>query len=40
MNHTTRLRETRGGQSEAEDYSIDDFSVGRAGERDETLSEE
>jgi hypothetical protein len=40
MNHTTRLRETRAGQGEAEDYSIDEFSAGRAGERDETLSEE
>src|SRR6201986_2908281 len=32
MNHTTRLRETRGGQAETEDYRMDDYSVGRAGE--------
>src|SRR5580692_6261683 len=31
MNHTTRLRETRGGQAESEDYTVDDYSVGRAG---------
>jgi len=40
MNHTTRLRETRGGHIEAEDYTVDDLNIGRAGERDETLSEE
>jgi hypothetical protein len=40
MNQTTRLRETRNGQGETEDYPIDDFGVGRPSERDETLSEE
>ncbi len=40
MNHTTRLRETRSGQGEVEDGAIEDFSIDRTGERDETLSEE
>jgi hypothetical protein len=40
MNHTTRLRETRGGQAEAEGYAADDFGVGRTGEGSESLSEE
>ncbi|HEY2823621.1 MAG TPA: hypothetical protein VGJ06_21430 [Candidatus Acidoferrum sp.] len=43
MNHTTRLRETRTGNTEpaeAEDYGGDDFSIGRADESNETLSEE
>jgi hypothetical protein len=40
MNHTTRLRETRGGQAETEDCTVDDYSVGRAGEGSESLSEE
>jgi hypothetical protein len=40
MNHTTRLRETRGGQAETEDYAVDDYNVGRAGEGKESLSDE
>ena len=40
MNHTTRLRETRTGHAEAEDYEVDDFSMGRSGDGNETLSEE
>lgn len=40
MNHTTRLRETRGGYTQAEDYTVDDLNIGQTGERDETLSEE
>jgi hypothetical protein len=37
MNHTTRLRETQGGTAESEDYTADDFKIGRSGE---SLSEE
>src|SRR5580692_2820066 len=33
MNHTTRLRETRGGHVETEDYAVDDLNIGRTGER-------
>ena len=40
MNHTTRLRETRGSQAETEDNTVDDYSVGRAGEGGESLSDE
>ena len=40
MNHTTRLRETRTAQGEAEDYSVDDYSIGRTGDGSESLSEE
>lgn len=40
MNHTTRLRETRTGNGDSEDCTVDDFSVGRTGEGNETLSEE
>jgi hypothetical protein len=40
MNHTTRLRETRAGQGIVEDYTVDEFNIGKAGETDETLSEE
>jgi hypothetical protein len=40
MNHTTRLRETRSGQVEAEDLPLDDYGVGRSGEGNESLSEE
>jgi hypothetical protein len=40
MNHTTRLRETRGGYTQTEDYTVDDLNIGQTGERDETLSEE
>jgi hypothetical protein len=40
MNHTTRLRETRGVQPETEDYTVDDLNFGKSNERDETLSEE
>jgi hypothetical protein len=40
MNHTTRLRETRTSNPEAEDYTVDDLSIGEAGESNESLSEE
>jgi PilZ domain len=40
MNHTTRLREARTGQVEAEDYAVDDLGIGGAEEGNETLSEE
>jgi hypothetical protein len=40
MNHTTRLRETRTGQAEAEDYAVDDFGMEKGGEGSESLSEE
>jgi hypothetical protein len=40
MNHTTRLRETRSGNGETEDFTADDFSVGRSGDGNESLSEE
>ena len=40
MNHTTRLRETRGGQVESEDYTVDDYSAGTTGDSGERLSEE
>jgi hypothetical protein len=40
MNHTTRLRETQGGNAESEEYTADDFKIGRPGGNTETLSEE
>jgi hypothetical protein len=40
MNHTTRLRETRNGHLEAEDYAVDDFGIEKGGQGNESLSEE